>query len=226
MKLYLGNLPDHIVTVPTLHQFYSRLIVTTLLLVWKFAVLLRFRPLRLRTHWLVALSSISMVLLSVWLDQLGTCMLGPTAHLALFGFPFDALAMLGVLALASRGWTMTAIGLTIAYATSAWTSVTVPRLPDYDNFLANLRPAPSIYTSVQEDRCSGCTPMQLPCHCCHSYHHACMISLSRLYEADEGACPVCLRSLFIYQSWRTRIRLLYLLLTSTTAAYVLSSFPL
>lgn len=228
-ELYLETLPTHIITVPMLHHLLSRYIIAILLLTWTFAVLRRSMPLDSRIRRPAAVLLLLGIITSACLDRLGTCMLGLAAYLALVAFPLDALALLVVLTWAHGGWTITAIGLTVAYATWATSSVKLRHLPTYGTFMASLRPPPSTGSSppeanskVSEDRgCLVCwstedSQLQLPCH---RSHVVCKGCLSRLYAADEYCCPLCRRALFIYKSRRYRHPLRHFIVAGIVATF-------
>jgi hypothetical protein len=241
------DLPDRLVTVPLLHHLWTRLVPFILLLLLTSAMLVRVRPPQQRINRRAVLCLILGTLISAWFDHLETCTLGLTAYLALIGLPYEALISLGVLTLAYKGWSITAISLTVAFTTAAASSVMVRSLPDYDTFFANLRPSSSSTCTSQpgqrdapsesqlqlnslettQDRgCLICWDsedilLQMPCH---SSHIICKACLSRLHAADKRDCPFCFQSLWTYQSRSrdVRIELRHFIVTSAIATLVLT----
>jgi hypothetical protein len=221
-ELRLKDFPNRIVTLPILHHLCTRLILSILLLVLTSAVLVRARPSQQRINQRAALCLVLGILVSACFDCVETCTVGLTAYLALVGLPFEALIVLGIQVLAYKGWTITAISLTVAFTTSAASSHVVRNLPDYDTFFANLRPSGSI--SSAERGCLVCweseaTLFQMPCHRSHLVCEAC---LSRLHAADKGDCPLCRQSIFTYKSRDKRNEIRHFIITSAIATLVLS----
>jgi hypothetical protein len=160
-----------------------------------------------------------------YLDRLGSCMLVVAAVTALCGKPLDALAPLAVLTWAREGWTLTSIGLTVAYANWAQHSFRTNLVPDFETFLARLQPSPFATKILREAGERGCivcwtteeTLLRLPCHVRHILCRNCLV---QLHDADMFSCPHCRRGLFVYEPHRRRILFRYLITTGIVITLV------
>ena len=231
---YLEALPARIVTVPLLHHTYRRHIMTILLLIWMFALCCRFRrsrkkmvKLRPSMHGLCVVS----IAFFGYLDWLSPYILAVAATTALCGRPLDALASLAVLVWAREGWTLTSIGLTIAYANWAWKSLYTHLVPTFERFLARLRPVSFPAKLSEEAGGRGCLVcwttnevlLRLPCH---NRHILCRSCLLQLHETDQCRCPHCRKTLYVYKSRRTRALIRYIVLTGVYITFAFRSIVL
>jgi hypothetical protein len=135
----------------------------------------------------------------------------------LLGLVPDILAMLMVSCLVSNTRMVAALGLSVAYATWAALRLDVHwgeirKLPDYREFLAELRPAEQTskraHTEEADERgCLVCwssdePPQQLPCK---GKHQICMECIDRLHAASRNQCPFCRLPLYRDHSPRTAL---------------------
>jgi hypothetical protein len=219
---------------PLFHHLYRRHVMTILLLVWTFALCYRFRRAhsritRLKPH---GYGLFVLLMLSFgYLDQFKVGIAVVATTTALCGKPFDALALLAVLILAQVGWTITAIGMTAAYATWARNSLNIKLVPSFERLLARLRPSPPAPRVTEEGEDRGCLvcwssedpPLQLPCH---RDHKVCKSCLRRLYDADKYRCPLCRKALFVYRSRLFRVLIRYLIVAGTVIQFTLRTIVL
>ena len=165
---YLLTLPERIITVPLLHLSYSRLIMMGLLMYWMVAFRYRFHHARSGITQLKPYERGVFVLLMLcigYLDQLKLCSAVIAAATALYGKPFDALALLAILLSAHEGWTITAISLTVGYLIWARESRIIISLRTYETFLAQLQlslPAPQTSEEGEDRGCLVCWESRNP----------------------------------------------------------------
>lgn len=116
---FLGRLPGRIVTVPMLHRSCHLQIMAVLLLVWIYALYCRLPQARQAISRLDMIRS-SLLLLVVsryaYADHFTMCGSMVAAAAIVSSERLDVLGMFAVLTLAHKGWYLTAITLTVAYA--------------------------------------------------------------------------------------------------------------
>jgi hypothetical protein len=247
---WFASLPSRIETVSILNTLAFEHLMNVLVVVWALGLALRAGRFPIRRAiddsektWLKTLGRLmdNVTALAGFITTASMSLKSSVALIAFWaalggGF-LDSAGMLVVFALVFHNQMVLGIGLSVAYYTWAahlrrlpWRdTATGGRLPNYENFLANLRPvdyAARKQESVEEEQedgdCLVCwssdeVALELPCK---RNHLICPDCLARLHESHRYQCPICRLPLYTMKNIKTM--LLELIIASLGAIFALA----
>ena len=241
------SLPFRIETISMLNTLVFQYLVNALIVLWLAGLCLRSKKFTVRR----AADEMGMTWLKELVDGvvLLTCVIfagdqSLKSFVALYAFwaalgggLLDSVGMLFVFALVFNNQMVPGIGLSVAYVTWAVILNRLPwrssRLPNYKDFLANLRPSDDMARKQrrigdeeeeeeEEGNCLVCwssddVPLELPCK---RDHLICSDCLARLHESHRYQCPIC--RLPLYEIRNIKTALLELIVATLGAVFALT----
>jgi hypothetical protein len=226
---WFASLPSRIETVSILNILAFEHLVNVLVVVWALGFTLRAGRFPIRRAiddsdktWLKTLRRLvdNVTALAGFITTASMSLKSSVALIAFWaalgGGLLDSACMVVVFALVFHNQMVLGISLSVAHLTRLpWRdTATGGRLPSYEDFLANLRPADDAarkQTGVGEEQedgnCLVCwssdeVALELPCN---RNHLICSDCLARLHESHRYQCPICRLPLYTMQNIKTML---------------------